>query len=95
MYLKKEIKKNEFQITYAKKGEFKQIGNNPILVLYEGATITSNKDSVTNISFSKSDFSLFNLESNTITYKKTQEISSYQLIACINNYFKYEKEILS
>ena len=93
LYLKKEIKKNEFQITYAKKGEFKQIGNNPILVLYEGATITSNKDSVTNISFSKSDFSLFNLESNTITYKKTQEISSYQLIACINNYFKYEKEI--
>ncbi len=93
LYLKKEIKKNEFQITYAKKGEFKQIGNNPILVLYEGATITSNKDSVTNISFSKSDFSLLNLESNTITYKKTQEISSYQLIACINNYFKYDKEI--
>ena len=57
LYLKKEIGKDEFQITYAKKGEFKEIGNNPILVLFEGATITSKDNNVTNISFSKSDFS--------------------------------------
>ena len=93
LYIKKEINTNEFQITYAKKGEFKKIGNNPILVLYEGATITSKKDSVTNISFSKSDFSLANLKTNTTTYKKTQEISSYKLIICVNNYFKLDKEI--
>ena len=41
LYLKRVIKENEFQITYAKKGEFRQIGNIPILVLYDGATITS------------------------------------------------------
>ena len=39
LYLKKKLI-NEFQITYAKKGE-SEIGNNPILVLFEGATITS------------------------------------------------------
>ena len=39
-------------------------------------TITSKIMNVTNISFSKSDFSLSNLETNTTTYKKTQEISS-------------------
>ena len=92
LYLKKEIGKNEFQITYAKKGEFKEIGNNPILVLFEGATITSKDNNVTNISFSKSDFSLSNLESNTTTYKKTQEISSLKLVECTKNYFKFDKE---
>ena len=92
LYLKKEIDKDEFQITYAKKGEFKEIGNNPILVLFEGATITSKDNNVTNISFSKSDFSLSNLESNTTTYKKTQEISSLKLVECTKNYFKFDKE---
>ena len=74
LYLKKVIDGNEFQITYAKKGKFKQIGSTPVLVLNDGATITSKKGEVTNISFSKSDFSLSNLTSNATTYKKTQEI---------------------
>ncbi|MDC3126523.1 LptF/LptG family permease [Candidatus Pelagibacter sp.] len=92
LYLKKKINSNEFQITYAKKGEFKQIGNSPILVLYEGATITSKNDEITNISFSKSDFSLANIETNTTTYKKTQEISSLKLFICIKNFYKLEKK---
>ena len=91
LYLKKEIDNNQFQITYAKKGTFEQRGNNPILVLYEGATITSNNNQITNISFSKSDFSLSNLETNTITYKKTQEMSSINLINCIKDFYKLEK----
>ena len=41
LYIKKQINKNNFQITYAKKGEFKDIGNFPILVMYEGETITA------------------------------------------------------
>ncbi len=91
LYLKREIKSNEFQVTYAKKGNFKQIGNKPILVLYDGATITSTNNEITNISFSKSDFSLSNLETNTTTYKKTQEISSLKIIQCINYFHKFEK----
>ncbi len=91
LYLKKEIEENEFQVTYAKKGEFKQIGDVPILVLYEGSTITSRNNEVTNFSFSKSDFSLANLETNTTTYKKTQEISSFKLIECINSFYKFNK----
>ena len=93
LYLKREIKPNEFQITYAKKGNFKQIGNSPILVLNEGATITIKNDDVTNISFSKSDFSLANIDSNTTTYKKTQEISSQNLIICIKNFYQLEKKM--
>ncbi len=92
LYLKKQIKKNEFQITYAKKGEFKEVGSKPVLVLYEGATITSKENKITNISFSQSDFSLANMETNTTTYKKTQEIDSIKLIKCINNFYKFDKE---
>ena len=64
----------------------------PIIVLYEGATITSNNGDITNISFSKSDFSLANVETNTTTYKKTQEISSFKLIKCVSNYLKFKKK---
>tara|TARA_B100000683_G_C12435272_1_gene533600 strand:- start:224 stop:1369 length:1146 start_codon:yes stop_codon:yes gene_type:complete len=88
LYLKKELDKNNFQITYAKKGSFQEFGNTTILVLYEGATITSKNKQITNISFSKSDFSLSNLETNTTTYKKTQEISSLELFFCIKNFYK-------
>ena len=92
LYLKREINPNEFQITYAKKGTFKQIGNSPILVLYDGATITSKNNEITNISFSKSDYSLANIETNTTTYKKTQEISSLKLFLCIKSFYELQRK---
>lgn len=91
LYLKKEMDINEFQITYAKSGEFKEILKTPVLVLYEGTTISVNESEYSNISFSKSDFVLKNFETNTTTYKKTQEISSYKLIKCITSYYKFNK----
>ncbi len=92
LYLKKEIK-GDFQVTYAKRGEFREIGGKPILVLYDGATITSkNNNELTNISFTKSDYSLSEFETNTTTIPKTQEISSPNLIKCINFYYKFNGE---
>ncbi len=82
LYLKKQVDDNNFQITYAKKGEFKEFNNIPVLVLFDGATITGKNDKITNFSFSKSDFPLNNFESNTTTYKKTQELSSFVLLKC-------------
>ena len=90
LYLKKELDNNNFQITNAKKGSLKQFWNTTNLVLYEGATITSKNREITNISFSKSDFSLSNLETNTTTYKKIQEISSFNLLFCIKNFYKLD-----
>ena len=92
IYLKEEINKKDFQIIYAKNGEFKLIGKRPILVLYEGARISSKNKNITNISFSKSDFSLSNVETNTTTYKKTQEINSFKLIECIFTFYNYKLE---
>ena len=91
LYLKKELD-NGFQITYAKKGVIKKKGNVPIIVLYNGATITSKKKEITNISFTKTDFSFLNTTTNTTTYKKTQEISSNKLVRCIKNFYILEKK---
>ena len=82
IYIKKEIEDNEFQITYARKGIFKKVNNIPILVLLDGQTIKGKDNKVTNFSFERSDFPLSKLETNTTTYKKTQEISSEDLIKC-------------
>ena len=83
LYLKKQLDQNDFQITYAKKGVFKEFDNIPVLVLFDGATITGKNDKITNFSFSKSDFPLNNFKSNTTTYKKTQELSSFKLLKCL------------
>ena len=92
LYLKKEIDPDNFQITFAKKGEFKEYNNIPVLVLYDGATITGKDNDITNFSFSKSDFPLSNFETNTTTYKKTQELNSINLIKCVNYLYTVEKQ---
>ena len=83
LYLKKQLDQNNFQLTYAKKGIFKEFNKMPVLILYDGATITGKNDKITNFSFSKSNFPLNNFKSNSTTYKKTQELSSFQLFQCL------------
>ena len=87
IYLKKGSGEN-FQITYAKKGRFKQIGDNQFLELSSGETISVIKDKITNFKFSKTDFNLSNFENNTTTYKKTQEVATIDLIKCYHNLMK-------
>ena len=96
LYLKKEINNSDkdFQITYAKKGIFKEKNNLPILVLYNGQTITNQNGEVTRFGFSKSDFLLKNFKTNTTLYKKTQELSTTNLFRCILFIISSKKEIL-
>ena len=82
IYLKKEENIDNFQITYAKRGKFINKKNTQILVLYEGETINFVNNKITNFRFSKSDFNLKNLQTNTTTYIKTQEVSTSKLIRC-------------
>ena len=83
IYLKKGS--GDFQITYAKKGNFKQAGNSQILELYSGETISIINNKITSFKFSKSDFNLSSLEDNTTTYKKTQEVDTVDLFKCYHN----------
>ncbi len=95
LFIKKDLGENDFEITYAKKGLFQELRSKPLLVLYEGETISNKNDKITNFSFSKSDFLLSNLKANTITVKKTQEISTINILRCIvklyNLNFKFLK----
>ncbi len=86
LYLKKE-NKDGFQITYAKKGTFKEFNKIPVLVLYDGETIKGGISGITNFSFTKSDFPLNNFKTNTTTYIKTQELSSIKLYKCISSIY--------
>jgi lipopolysaccharide export system permease protein len=84
LYLKKELGNNNFQITYAKKGVFKEFNDIPVLVLFEGETITEKNNKITNFSFAKSDFPINKAETNSVvTHQKTQELSSYNLYRCL------------
>ncbi len=84
IYVKKQISDNEFQITYAKKGIFKDLNKVPYLVLFQGETINGKGNNTTRLKFSKSEFPLNDIETNTTTYKKTQELSTSNLLRCIN-----------
>ena len=94
LYLKKQTNQNNFEITHAKKGVFEEKNNTPVLVLYDGATINSKNNEITNFSFSKSDFSLSNFKTNVTTFQKVQELSSLDLIKC-TYYLKVKKNNLS
>ena len=94
LYIKKEID-NGFEITYAKKGTFKQSKKTPILILYDGETIRSKDNKITNFSFSKSDFLLRNLKANTITQQKNQEMKTNDILYCLTNLYKISSNLFS
>ena len=83
IFLKKQNQNNGFQITFAKKGYFQDNLNSQTLVLINGQTISFINNNITIFNFSKTNYSLTNLESNTILVTKIQENSTYELIKCI------------
>ncbi len=85
IYIKKISNPSEFEVIYAKSGKIINKLDNQILVLFDGQNVKGKDESLDTFSFSKSDFNLSNLESNTTTYKKTQENSSIELIKCLNS----------
>jgi len=88
LYIKKNIS-DGFELTYSKKGVFEKKNNVPILILYQGETIRSKNNKITNFNFSKSDFLLANLDANTITQQKNQEMDTMDLIMCISKLYKF------
>jgi len=90
IYLKKDNDGNNYQVTYAKYGFFEKINNITYLVLYDGTTFNKINNKITNFTFSKSDYNLNNLSSNTITLTKTQELSSIEIFNCLKKLSKLE-----
>ncbi len=87
LYLKKKENNENFQITIAKKGEFKSLPNSQLLVLYDGQTINKINNKITNFYFSKSDFNLNSLNTDIVTDDKIQETKTKNHITCVKKYF--------
>ena len=90
LYVKRQLENNDFLITYAEKGKFKNINNTPVLILYNGETINYQNNEITNFSFSKTDFVLKNYTTNTTTQTKTQEISTIDLFVCFQKIYNFD-----
>ena len=93
IFIKKSSGTSEFEITFSKSGVIKNQNNRQILVLFDGQNIKGSRNNLDSFSFSKSDFNLSNLETNTTTYKKTQENSTLELINCYLSLGTKKKEI--
>ena len=91
LYIKKNID-NGFELTYAKKGNFLKKNEFPVLVLYDGETTKNLNGKMTNFNFSKSDFLLKNLDANTVTHQKTQQMKTIDILLCISRI--YELDVL-
>jgi lipopolysaccharide export system permease protein len=87
IYLKKDSGNKDYQITFAKTGEFKNIGKSKILILYDGSTVNIANKKVTNFNFKQSDFTLSQFDSDVITQDKIQETSTKKHLLCLNRYF--------
>ena len=87
IYIKSGSGINNFQITYANKGKFINTAEKQIFDLYNGETISVINDKITNLKFKRSYLNLSDIETNTTTYKKTQEVSTLDLFKCYKNIY--------
>ena len=94
IYIKKKNSDEEFQITFAKKGIFELKGNKRILVLYDGQTLNSNKDQITNFNFSKSDYGLSNMDTHLVVHQKLQEQPTMILLVCLQQIFNKKTDVI-
>ena len=83
IYIKKNSGKNDFQLTIAKKGVFRNKNDLPILELYDGENSNLINGKITKFSFTKSEFNLSSYSNNTILVKKTQEHKTIDIVKCI------------
>jgi len=85
IFLKEKIKKNEYQIIFAKKGIIINKNNKSNLLLFDGKIINNTNDKTNSIEFSETELNLSKFSTHTTTHPKIQEITTYDLFACIIN----------
>ena len=83
IFLKEKIKENEYQIIFAKKGIINEKNNKSSLLLFDGTIINSTNDKTNSFEFSETEMNLSKFSTHTTTHPKIQEITTYDLFACI------------
>ena len=93
IYIKRSMKKNTFQTTFAKEGVFENKNGERVLVLYDGQTISGSNNDLRVINFSASDFSVTQADTGTtIKVYKLQENSTKALIKCLKTLERNKKD---
>ena len=83
IFLKEKIKENEYQIIFAKKGRINNKNNKSTLLLFDGSIINNTNDKTNSFEFSETELNLSKFSTHTTTHPKIQEITTYDLFACI------------
>ena len=83
IFLKERIKENEYQIIFSKKGKVYNKNNKSTLLLIDGTIINSTNDKTNSFDFSETEMNLSKFSTHTTTHPKIQEITTYDLLACI------------
>ena len=83
IFLKEKINENEYQIIFAKKGTINNKNNKSTLLLFDGKIINNANDTTNSFEFSETELNLSKFSTQTTTHPKIQEITTYELFACI------------
>jgi len=83
IFLKEQIKENEYQIIFAKKGIINNKNNKSSLLLFDGTIMNSANGKTNSFEFSETEMNLSKFSTHTTTHPKIQEITTYDLLACI------------
>tara|TARA_B110000037_G_scaffold131748_1_gene149696 strand:+ start:614 stop:1741 length:1128 start_codon:yes stop_codon:yes gene_type:complete len=82
IFLNERTNYDNFQTTFAKSGIININGNQKILELYNGRTVNNINGKISEFQFTRTDFNISNYDSSTISYKKTEDNSTADLIKC-------------
>ena len=94
IFLKEKIKENEYQIIFAKRGLINNKNNQTILLLFDGKIINNTNDKTNSFEFSETELNLSKFSTNTTTHPKIQEITTYDLFACIVKLKKFSSSFI-
>ena len=85
IFLKEKLGKEKNQIIIAKNGKIIDKNNQSILILFDGKVINNDKEKTNSFDFSESELNLSKFSTKTTTHPKLQEVSTNNIIACINS----------
>jgi len=83
IFLKEKIGENEYQVIFSKKGLIKTKNNKSTLLLLDGKIINNSYENTNSFEFSETELNLSKFSTHTTTHPKIQEITTYDVIACI------------
>ena len=87
VYINEKIDSNKSKIIVADRGRIVKKKNNYILRLYDGGITNINIDNTLSINFAETDYDLSNFSTKTVTRSKIQELDTFKLFNCINDFF--------